>query len=63
VAIARDDMMFRLDDLARSFGYFASDGRDHGINVRHRWGVCAVKTLLLCAISSVRVVRWCRAAG
>lgn len=39
VAIARDDMMFRLDDLARSFGYFGSDGRDHGINVRHRWGL------------------------
>ena len=46
--------MFRLDDLARSFGYFASDGRDHGINVRHRWGLCAVNF----AISSVRDTSW-----
>lgn len=36
VAIARDDMMFRLDDLSRNFSYFGPDGRDHGINVRHR---------------------------
>ncbi len=36
VAIARDDMMFRLDHLARNFDYFGPEGRDHGINVRHR---------------------------
>lgn len=36
VAIAGDDMMFRLDHLARNFDYFGADGRDHGINVRHR---------------------------
>ena len=54
MAIARDDMMFLLDDLARSFGYFASNGRDHGINVRHRWGLCAVRTLSVFTVSSVR---------
>ena len=41
VAIAKDDLMFRLDDLARNFDHRGPDGRDHGINVRHR---CALKS-------------------
>ncbi len=35
VAIARDDLLPRLQDLAARFEYYA-DGRDHGLNVRHR---------------------------
>lgn len=35
VAIARDDLLSRLQYLAAQFYYYA-DGRDHGLNVRHR---------------------------
>lgn len=35
VAIARDEVLPRLLDLAERFFYYA-DGRDHGLNVRHR---------------------------
>lgn len=35
VAIARDEVLPRLLDLSERFFYYA-DGRDHGLNVRHR---------------------------
>jgi hypothetical protein len=37
VAIARDEMMFRLEDL-EGFQYVSPEGRDQGINVRVRCG-------------------------
>ena len=37
VATAQEDLMFRLEDLSRNFDYWGPDGRDHGINVRHRF--------------------------
>ena len=35
VAIARDELRFRLEDLTQ-FQFVTPEGRDQGINVRHR---------------------------
>ena len=37
VAIAREELVYRLEDLTR-FEYVTPEGRDQGINVRHRCG-------------------------
>lgn len=37
VARAKDDFLLKLEDLAR-FEYVAPDGKDVGLNVRHRYG-------------------------
>eukprot|EP00884_Botryococcus_braunii_P012642 jgi/Botrbrau1/21379/Bobra.0216s0001.1 len=43
VTLAREEMMYRLEDLEK-FQYSAADGRDQGINVRHR--AQAIRVLL-----------------
>lgn len=47
VARARDNFLPKLEDLGR-FEYVAPDGRDLGINVRHR--AQAIGVLLRCAL-------------
>jgi hypothetical protein len=38
VAIAREELVYRLEDLTR-FEYVTPEGRDQGVNVRHRHGL------------------------
>ena len=37
VTIAREELVYRLEDLTR-FEYITPEGRDQGVNVRHRCG-------------------------
>lgn len=42
VQIAREDVSGRLADLER-FAYSSAEGRDHGVNVRHRYDLPALR--------------------